>query len=128
MDPLAFFHPTRLIFPWWELLFCSQYEELYGMAETVEIVGRLRLDQLATKHPDARSAVNAWVAEVAEAHWRTPSDVKARFPRASFLKENRVIFDLKGNKYRLDTTIAYQREIVVVRRAGTHAEYSKWNF
>jgi len=98
------------------------------LAAAVEIVGRLRLDQLATKHPDARQAVNAWITEVAEAHWRTPSDLKARFPRASFLGDNRVIFDLKGNKYRLDTTIAYQREIVVVRRAGTHAEYSKWDF
>lgn len=47
---------------------------------------------------------------------------------ASFLAGNRVVFNLKGNKYRLDTKIAYQTGVVFVKRIGTHAEYDRWTF
>ena len=60
--------------------------------------------------------------------WRTPAEVKARYVSASFLANNRVVFNLKGNKYRLDTKIAYQVGVVLVKRIGTHAEYSRWTF
>jgi mRNA interferase HigB len=83
---------------------------------------------MARAHPDVRSAVDSWIAEVSEARWSSPVDVKARYPSASILESNRVIFNLRGNNYRVDTTIAYKTSIVVVNRAGTHAEYSKWKF
>jgi len=93
----------------------------------MELVGRPKLDELASAHADVRAAVNAWVAEVLDAHWRGPAELKTRYPSASLLEKNRVIFNLKGNKYRVDTTVAYNTGVVVVKWAGTHAEYSKRN-
>lgn len=94
----------------------------------MRIVGVRILFEFARKHADARSAVEAWVAEVAAAQWSTPDDVKARYPAASFLRDNRVVFNLEGKKYRLDTKIAYQTRIVVIKRVGTHTEYNNWTF
>jgi mRNA interferase HigB len=79
-------------------------------------------------HADLRPQLDAWVFEVKEAMWKTSADVKSRFPTASFLKDNIVVFNLKGNKYRLDIKIDYGNQVLLVRRIGTHAEYSKWEF
>ena len=75
-----------------------------------------------------RSAIDAWTSEVKAAQWKAPGDVRVRYPAASFLPGNVVIFNLKGTKYRVETQIAYQTGIVLIRRAGTHAEYSKWEW
>jgi len=92
----------------------------------MRIVGREVLHEFILQHADAAPAANAWLAEAEEAHWRTPMDVKERYPHASILSNNRVIFNLKGNKYRMEVKIGYQNEIVLIKRAGTHAEYSRW--
>ena len=94
----------------------------------VQVVGRLLLERFAKVHPDVGPAVDAWLREALAATWRTTADVKARYVRASFLANNRVVFNLKGNKYRLDTIIAYQTGVVLVKRIGTHAEYDRWTF
>ena len=52
--------------------------------------------------------------------------MKARFPTASFLADNRIVFNLKGNKYRVETKVSYEINVVLVLRIGTHSEYSKW--
>lgn len=79
-------------------------------------------------HADLRPQLAAWVSEAKEATWRKSADVKSRFPTASFLRDNIIVFNLRGNKYRLDTKIDYENQILLVRRIGTHAEYSKWEF
>jgi mRNA interferase HigB len=94
----------------------------------VRIVGRSILEAFAAKHAEIRPALDAWTCEVEEAQWDTPDQIKARFAAASFLRDNRVLFNLKGNKYRLDTKIAYQTHIVFIVRIGTHAEYERWDF
>jgi mRNA interferase HigB len=94
----------------------------------VRVVGRVKLERFIAAHSDGASAVEAWLRETLSATWRTPADIKARYAGASFLANNRVIFNLKGNSYRLDTQIAYRTQIVVVKRIGTHAEYDRWSF
>lgn len=94
----------------------------------MRVIGRLKLQKFATAHTDVASAVEAWWREAVSAAWRTPADIKARFASASFLADNRVVFNLKGNSYRLDTQIAYRTQIVVVKRIGTHADYDRWIF
>lgn len=86
------------------------------------------LDSFKQKHSDARSQINSWIAEVEEAVWLGPMDVKERYHSASFLRDNRVIFNIKGNNYRLDVRVHYEPQIVRVIRAGTHAEYDEWEF
>lgn len=94
----------------------------------MQVVGLLILERFVAVHRDASGAVDAWVREVKAAEWRTPADLKARYPAASFLAGNRVVFNVKGNRYRLDTRVAYRTGVVVVKRIGTHAEYDRWTF
>lgn len=94
----------------------------------MKVVGLGRLEDFKQKHGDSRSQLDAWVREATDAKWRSPHDVKARYVHASFLGDNRVVFNIKGNRYRLDTKINYAAQVVVVVRIGTHAEYDSWTF
>jgi len=91
----------------------------------MKLVGRELLEAFQLTHADARGQIASWVAEVESATWKTPNDVTARYASASFLAENTVIFNIKGNAYRLEVRIAYQTGVVVALWVGTHAEYSK---
>ena len=80
----------------------------------------------ASEHADARPALEAWLAEAREAVWDSPNDIKARFVSASILSANRVVFNIKGNRYRLLVQISYKLKVVYILKLGTHAEYDKW--
>jgi mRNA interferase HigB len=94
----------------------------------MKVVGRKSLEDFVERHSDVRSQADAWLCEAEEAEWQSPQDIKARYAHASFLSDGRVIFNLKGNKYRLETKVTYATRIVLIVRIGTHAEYSKWSF
>jgi mRNA interferase HigB len=94
----------------------------------MRVVGRNLLSEFAQKHADAAAHIDAWTSEVSEAKWKTPGDVKKRYPSASILSNNRVVFNLKGNRYRVATSAHYATGVVLVDRIGTHAEYSRWIF
>lgn len=94
----------------------------------MKVVGREELEKFARKHADVRGQIDSWLCEVEEAEWQAPSDVKRRYSHASFLGDNRVIFNLKGNNYRLDTKVSFRNQVVLVVRIGTHEEYSTWKF
>ncbi|MFM2049634.1 MAG: hypothetical protein RL682_125 [Pseudomonadota bacterium] len=76
-------------------------------------------------HRDAEQPLKAWVAEVNEAQWESPSDIKALFGNASILKTGRVVFNIKGNDYRLVAAVSYKFKIVFVKFVGTHRAYDK---
>ncbi len=92
------------------------------------ITGLQVLSEFKIKHADVRAQIDAWLCEVEEAEWSKPGDVKARYPSASFLSDNRVIFNLKGNSYRLEVKVSYRHQVVLIKRIGTHAEYDSWEF
>ena len=75
-------------------------------------------------HPDAEQPLKAWHDEVLRASWRQPADIKAHYRSASVLKNRRVVFNIKGNSYRLVVSIAYKLQIVYVKFIGTHEEYN----
>jgi mRNA interferase HigB len=77
------------------------------------------------QHRDAEQALRAWHAEAKSETWTCPDDIKQRYRNADFLPDNRVVFDIKGNKYRLIAKINYNRRIVYIRFVGTHAEYDR---
>ena len=93
----------------------------------MKLVGRNKLDAFCVKHADARKWVENWLADVAAAAWSNPQDIKDRYVSASFLAGNLVIFNVRGNDYRLEVTIAYKTAVVVVVWIGTHAEYDARN-
>ena len=84
------------------------------------------LDTFCRRNTDVDQQVKAWVAEAKEACWLKPADVKVRYPSASLLGGDRVVFNLKGNRYRLLVKVSFKSGIVRVQMIGTHAEYDKW--
>jgi mRNA interferase HigB len=93
----------------------------------VRIIARKTLKDFWEKHPDAEQPLKVWHAEALHSAWGLPKDIKARYPAASFLAGNRVVFNIKGNKYRLITHVRYDLGRVYIRFIGTHAEYDKVN-
>lgn len=75
------------------------------------------------KHPDAEQALKAWFDEAKKAIWTSPADIKAQYRNASILKNRRVVFNIKGNDYRLVVAVAYRFGAVYIKFIGTHKEY-----
>jgi mRNA interferase HigB len=92
----------------------------------LKVIGTDVLHEFGVEHADVRGQIAAWLAEVEDGEWKTPLDVRARYPSVSFVGDNIAVFDLKGNKYRLEVRIAFNLGVVSVSRMGTHAEYTKW--
>jgi mRNA interferase HigB len=93
----------------------------------MRIVGRETLDRFCSKHADARKWIASWLVEVEASTWTTPQAVKDRYVTASFLEGNTVIFNVKGDDYRLEVVVAYRTGIVSVKWVGTHADYAERN-
>jgi mRNA interferase HigB len=74
-------------------------------------------------HPAAEQPLLAWYRETLKEDWDTPAKVKAKYRNASLIGDNRVVFNIKGNDYRLVVKINYPYRVVYVRFVGTHAEY-----
>jgi len=72
-----------------------------------------------------KAAFDAWFHEVQRASWRHAADVKRSYATASIVGGDRVVFNIKGNDYRLVTAIDYRRQILFIKWVGTHAEYDK---
>ncbi|MGO9744521.1 MAG: type II toxin-antitoxin system HigB family toxin [Roseiarcus sp.] len=77
--------------------------------------------------PDAEESLSAWYREAEKADWDTPAKVKEQYRSASIVGGNRVVFNIKGNDYRLVVKINYGYRVVYVRFIGTHAEYDRIN-
>jgi len=91
----------------------------------MRVISRKALRAFWERHPDARQALQAWYADVKRAKWRTPGDIKRIYRNASFVADDRVVFNIKGNRYRLIVAVQYQFGIVYIRFVGTHSEYDK---
>lgn len=89
----------------------------------MRIVGRDKLDKFCRAHADARSWVGNWIFDAETARWTSSHEIKRGYASASFLPGNMVVFNIKGNRYRLEAQIAYNASVVVIRWVGTHAEY-----
>jgi mRNA interferase HigB len=94
----------------------------------MKVSGKDKLEAFRRKHADVRSQIDAWIAEAEAADWKKPHDVLARYASASVVGKDRIVFNLKGNRYRLDVKISYQLGVLTVIRLGTHAEYDSWSF
>jgi mRNA interferase HigB len=97
----------------------------------VRIIARKTLRDFAESlrgskdHKTVKSALDSWFHEVQSSDWHTPSDVAKSFGNASFVGSDRVVFNIKGNAYRLVVAIDYQRQIVFIKWLGAHVQYDK---
>jgi mRNA interferase HigB len=94
----------------------------------MKVVGREKLTRFMKKHAAAKSPISSWLAEVSSAQWNGPQDIKNRFASVSFLADNRVVFNIGGNKFRLAVVVYFSGGVVLIDRVGTHAEYNHWKF
>lgn len=98
----------------------------YGME--MQILSKRALRQFWEIHPQAEAPLRTWYALVDKAEWSTPNEIKAQFgANVDFVADNRVIFDIGGNKFRLIVHVSYGFRRVLVKFVGTHAEYNRIN-
>ena len=103
---------------------CSQRGSVIQNSQAVRIFNRATLVAFWTKHKDAEGPLRLWFSVVERAQWSGPSDLRALFGSADLLLNNRVVFDIKGNRYRIIAQIKYAPLcLVYIRFIGTHAEY-----
>lgn len=91
----------------------------------MRIISRKTLKAFWRLHPDTERPLKAWYADVKHANWKSPEDIKRVYRNVSFVANNRVVFNIKGNSYRIIVAIHYQFSIVYIRFVGTHKEYDK---
>ena len=89
----------------------------------MRIIAKRTLREFWERRPDAEEPLLAWYREVEKDDWEQPSQIKEKYRSASFVKGNRVVFNIKGNDYRLVVRINYPYRMVYVRFVGTHADY-----
>jgi mRNA interferase HigB len=91
----------------------------------MQIIAKRTLKEFWEKHPQAETPLKLWFATVSKAEWKGPAEVKLMFGSADFVADNRVIFDIGGNKFRLVARISYKFKKVLIKFVGTHKEYDK---
>ena len=91
----------------------------------MRVISKKRLRDFWSKHSDCEQQLMAWYQETSKAKWKDTLKIKKDYPTASFLVDNRIVFNIKGNHYRLIIKVNYDYQIVWIRFIGTHAEYDK---
>ncbi len=89
------------------------------------IIAKSSLREYWEKHADAEQHLKTWYDTAKSANWNTPNDVKQAYINASILKSGRVVFNIKGNSYRLVVKFNYEKQWAFIRFIGTHEEYDK---
>jgi mRNA interferase HigB len=92
----------------------------------MQVIALRTLKQFWRLHTQAQVPLKTWFSVASQAEWNTPQDIKTDFgPAVDFVADNRVIFDIAGNKYRLIVHVSYRYKRVLIKFVGTHAEYDK---
>ena len=100
---------------------------IHRLTLRVNVIKRQALEEYYTKYPDAKVSLLTWFATCKKAEWKTYHDLHQDYPEAFPVGDNRVVFDIKGNKYRLVARVLFVFKQVQIKWVGTHAEYDKIN-
>ena len=91
----------------------------------LEIIPKKILRDFWDVYPDCEQQLKSWYNEAEDASWKNPNEIKREYPSASILEDNRVVFNIKGNTYRLIIKINFHYQMIWIRFIGTHAQYNK---
>ncbi len=91
----------------------------------MRVIAKSTLRAFWVKHQDCEQQLKAWHKEAQDASWKNPREIKRQYQTASFLQDNRVVFNIKGNHYRLIVKINFDFGLIWIRFVGTHTEYDK---
>ena len=89
------------------------------------ILAKSTLKEYWEAHPDTEQYLKTWYDTAMNADWKTPADVKQTYANASILKNSRIVFNVKGNSYRLIAKFNFEKQWIFIRFIGTHSEYDK---
>lgn len=93
----------------------------------MRIVAKKILREFWEKHNDCEQQLKAWYQEASKAEWTNPNEIKSKYPSASIIGNDRIVFNIKGNTYRLIVKVNFDYQMVWIRFVGTHVEYDKVN-
>ncbi|MGB0694627.1 MAG: type II toxin-antitoxin system HigB family toxin [Rhodospirillaceae bacterium] len=93
----------------------------------MRVISRPPLIDFQKTHPDSKGALETWYHEAKKADWDSPIAIKLKYRSASFVGNNRVVFNICGNKYRLVVKLNYHAKIIFIRFIGTHRDYDTIN-
>jgi mRNA interferase HigB len=93
----------------------------------LRIIAKKILQEFWEAHADCEQQLKSWFQESCRSEWKNPNEIKQEYTSASILNDNRVVFNIKGNKYRLIVKINFEYQMVWIRFIGTHSEYDKIN-
>ncbi|MES2426125.1 MAG: type II toxin-antitoxin system HigB family toxin [Bacteroidota bacterium] len=91
----------------------------------MRVIAKSTLREFWEKHNDCEQQLKSWYQEANQANWASVNEIKNEYPSASVLQNNRMVFNIKGNNYRLIVRINYAYQMMWIRFIGTHAEYDK---
>jgi mRNA interferase HigB len=89
----------------------------------MRIISRRTLREFWSAHPQSEQPLRAWFAEASRADWQRPADIKSQYRNASIVGGNRVVFNIKGNDFRLVVKMNYPYRVAYIRFVGTHKQY-----
>ena len=89
------------------------------------IIAKSTLRKFWEKYSDSEQYLKTWYDTASHANWKSPNDIKGTYANASILKNSRVVFNIKGNSYRLVVRFNYEKQWAFIRFIGTHADYDK---
>jgi mRNA interferase HigB len=89
----------------------------------MRIIAKKTLRDFWGKYPDSQESLENWYYEATKSDWSTPQQVKDKFRNASIIADNRVVFNIKGNDYRLIVRINYPHRLIYIKFIGTHKQY-----
>ena len=93
----------------------------------MQIIAKRTLRVFWEKHPQAETPLRLWHSQVSHAAWTGPADIRAMYRTVDFVADNRTIFNIGGNKYRIVAHVSYTYQRVLIKFVGTHAEYDDIN-
>jgi len=91
----------------------------------MHVISRPRLIKFWTDHPDSETPLRVWFKKVEQSKWKNVNELKTDFPTADYVGNDRVVFNIKGNKYRIIVLVYFTGQKMFIRFVGTHAEYDK---
>ena len=109
----------KIFFPFWE-----HFVSLLKI-KPLRVIAKKVLRDFWEIHADCEQQLKSWFQEASNAQWKNPNEIKLDFPSASILNDNRVVFNIKGNHYRLIVKLNYDYQMIWIRFIGTHAAYDK---
>jgi mRNA interferase HigB len=93
----------------------------------LRVIAKKILRDFWIDHSDCEQQLKSWFLETGKAEWKNLNEIKRQYPSASILNDNRIVFNIKGNNYRLIVKINFDYQMVWIRFIGTHADYDKIN-